>query len=62
MTRSSAWTDTDHPSVMLKAGHCSKCRYEFDYKLLEPFILANSHIQLLCPSCRMDREPTCKEQ
>lgn len=55
MTRSIYWK-SDHPSVITKAGHCSRCHEELDWRLLEPFILPNERIQMLCPSCRMERQ------
>ena len=54
--------DADHPRVITQSGACSKCHAAFRWGLLEPFVLSSQHIQLLCPSCRMDREPGCKEQ
>jgi len=62
MTRAADWTDSDHPSVMLKEGRCSRCQTLMGWNLLEPFILSNQHLQLLCPSCRMARQPIqCEE-
>ena len=53
--------DANHPKVITKSGSCSRCHTEFAWHLLEPTILANQHIRMLCPSCRMDKEPTCRE-
>ena len=32
------------------------------WRLLEPFTTTRGGVKILCPRCRMDLEPTCKEQ
>ena len=53
--------DTEHPTECILKGICSRCQYAFDWRLLEPLVNLHQRIRLLCPSCRMEVEPTCKE-
>ena len=48
-------TSLDHPRVIAKKGQCSRCHYELFWSVLEPVVLPNDRVQVLCPSCRMDR-------
>ena len=60
MTRS-AVHDTDHPAAISLKGQCTRCRYTMFWKILEPFTTPSGRVEILCPSCRMDRETSCKE-
>lgn len=53
--------DTDHPRAVSLKGQCSRCRYTMFWRILEPFTTSKGGVVILCPSCRMDREPTCRE-
>ena len=54
--------DADHPNVITASGHCSRCHAEFRWGLLEPFVLPNQHIRMLCPSCRLEHQSRqCEE-